>query len=181
MLLPSSNQPPGEDSVEFARVVDRGIRHSNIVDYAKLCLIPEQNVFIIFIDLYVISFDGNLFDAGILAAVSALLTAKLPRTEIVDNDVVVLGEQYSKSDWLPLPITNKAVSVTIAKIGNKLLVDPNENEERVMDSRITITVDESEQICSIQKGREGSFTAEEILEAVDTTIEKSKDLFRYLP
>ncbi|MHA1784272.1 MAG: exosome complex protein Rrp42, partial [Candidatus Helarchaeota archaeon] len=32
--------PPGEESIEVARVVDRGIRHSEIVDRKKLCIIP---------------------------------------------------------------------------------------------------------------------------------------------
>ncbi len=173
--------PPNEDSVEVARVVDRGIRHSEIVDYSKLCLIPGEQVFIIFIDLYVLSYDGNMFDAGTLAGVAALLSAKMPRTEIVDNKVEVLGEQYKKADWLSLPFSNKAVSVTIAKIGDKLLVDPNEQEDRIMDARITITVDESGNICSIQKGREGIFTKDEIIKCVEITLEKSKELFQYLP
>lgn len=173
--------PPNEDSVEVARVVDRGIRHSEIVDYSKLCLIPGEQVFIIFIDLYVLSYDGNMFDTGTLAAVSALLTTKMPRTQIVDNEVVVLGEQYEKSDWLPLPLNNKAVSVTIAKIGDKLLIDPNEQEDRVMDARITTTIDESGNICSIQKGGSGYFTKDEILNCMDMTLKKTNELFQYLP
>ncbi|MFX1450175.1 MAG: exosome complex protein Rrp42 [Promethearchaeota archaeon] len=173
--------PPNEDSVEVARVVDRGIRHSEIVDYSKLCLIPGEQAFIIFIDLYVMSYDGNMFDAGTLAAVAALLTAKIPRTEVRDKEVVVLGEQYDKSDWLPLPITNKAVSVTVAKIGDKLMIDPNEQEDRVMDARLTITVGEHGNLCSVQKGKEGYFTKDEILKCLNMTIEKSKELFQYLP
>ncbi|NVM03201.1 MAG: exosome complex protein Rrp42 [Candidatus Helarchaeota archaeon] len=173
--------PPNENSVEVARVVDRGIRHSVIVDYSKLCLIPGKQVFIIFIDLYVMSYDGNMFDAGTLAAVAALLSTKMPRTKIVDDEVVVLGEQYDKSDWLSLPFTNKAVSVTTAKIGDKLLIDPNEQEDRIMDARLTVTVDKSGNICSIQKGRKGFFTKDEILKCIEITLKKSKELLQYLP
>ncbi|MHA1298779.1 MAG: exosome complex protein Rrp42 [Candidatus Helarchaeota archaeon] len=173
--------PPNEISVEVARVVDRGIRHSEIVDYSKLCIIPGEQVFIVFIDLYVLSYDGNMFDCGTLAAVSALLTTKLPKTEIVNDEVVIKSSPESKADWLPLPIDTRAVSVTIAKVGNKLMVDPIENECRVMDARLTITVNESQNICSIQKGESGFFTHEEILKCVDLTMEKSKDLFQKLP
>ena len=173
--------PPNEESVEVARVVDRGIRHSEIVDYSKLCIIPGEQVFIVFIDLYVLSYDGNMFDCGTLAAVAALLTTKIPKTEIVEGEVIVKSSPDTKSDWLNIPVDTRAVSVTVAKIGDKLLVDPNENESRVMDARLTITINESENICSIQKGEAGSFTKDEILKCVNLTFEKSKDLFQKLP
>jgi exosome complex component RRP42 len=173
--------PPNEISVEVARVVDRGIRHSDIVDYSKLCLIPDKQVFIIFIDLYVLSFDGNMFDCGTLAAVAALLTTKIPKTEIRNEEVVVTSNPDDKTDWLSLPLETRAVSVTVAKIGDKLMVDPIENESRVMDSRLTITVNEKQNICSIQKGLTGYFTQDEILNCIDLTMQKSKDLFRLLP
>ena len=34
--------PPREDAIELARVVDRGIRHSEIVDKKKLCITPGK-------------------------------------------------------------------------------------------------------------------------------------------
>ena len=40
--------PPGENSIELARVVDRGIRESTAVDLEKLCIIPGEKVFVIF-------------------------------------------------------------------------------------------------------------------------------------
>ena len=49
--------PPGEDSVELARVVDRGIRESKAIDLEKLCVIPGKKVFIVFIDIYVLNHD----------------------------------------------------------------------------------------------------------------------------
>ncbi|MHA1377808.1 MAG: exosome complex protein Rrp42 [Candidatus Helarchaeota archaeon] len=175
--------PPNEISVEVARVVDRGIRHSEIVNYKNLALIPGEKVFIIFIDLYILSYDGNMFDCGTLAAVAALLTAKIPKTKIdpINNEVKVVSNPDSKDDWLSLPIDTRAVSVTIAKIGDNLLIDPIENECRVMDARMTITVNESQIICSIQKGESGAFTQDEIKKCIDLTLEKSKNLFEKLP
>jgi exosome complex component RRP42 len=55
--------PPGEQAVELARVVDRGIRESKSIDTKKLCIIPEKKVFIVFVDIYILDHDGNLFDA----------------------------------------------------------------------------------------------------------------------
>ena len=68
--------PPNEDSVELARVVDRGLRESQAVDLSKLCITPGKLVFIIFVDIYVLDHDGNLFDAAALAAILALMNTR---------------------------------------------------------------------------------------------------------
>ena len=61
--------PPGEDAIELARVVDRGIRESGMVDVEKLCIVPGEEVWMCFVDIYALDYDGNLFDAANLRAV----------------------------------------------------------------------------------------------------------------
>ncbi|HMD78400.1 MAG TPA: exosome complex component Rrp42, partial [Nitrososphaerales archaeon] len=68
--------PPSEEAIELARVVDRGIRESEMVDLTKLCLIEGKSVVTVFVDCNVMNVDGNLFDATSYAVVAALRTAK---------------------------------------------------------------------------------------------------------
>ncbi|MFQ5648264.1 MAG: RNA-binding protein, partial [Candidatus Aenigmatarchaeota archaeon] len=69
---------PSEDAVEFARVVDRGIRESKMIDTKKLCIKKEEKVWSVFVDTQIINHDGNLVDAAALAATAALHTAVFP-------------------------------------------------------------------------------------------------------
>jgi exosome complex component RRP42 len=55
--------PPDETSIELARIVDRGIRESKAIDTEKLCIEPGKKVFVVFVDVYVLNYDGNLIDA----------------------------------------------------------------------------------------------------------------------
>jgi exosome complex component RRP42 len=71
--------PPDENSVELARIVDRGIRESKMIDTEKLCIEPGKKVFVVFVDIYVLNHDGNLIDASAISALSALLTSKMTR------------------------------------------------------------------------------------------------------
>src|SRR5207237_1242750 len=64
--------PPRPDAIELARVVDRGIRESKMVNMERLCITPKEKVWILFIDIHVLDYDGNLFDACSYAAVAAL-------------------------------------------------------------------------------------------------------------
>src|SRR5437867_11921489 len=46
--------PPRPDAIELARVVDRGIRESKMVNMEKLCITPKEKVWILFIDIHVL-------------------------------------------------------------------------------------------------------------------------------
>jgi exosome complex component RRP42 len=106
--------PPDEETIELARVVDRGIRESKMVDLDKLVLIPGKIVYTIFVDCSIINADGNLFDATSYAVVAALLSSKLPIFEIHDGKVVDTGKKQEP------PITTIPISITSIRIGNIL-------------------------------------------------------------
>ena len=107
--------PPSETSVELARVVDRGIRESKMVDLEKLCIVPGKKVWMLFIDLHIIDFDGNLFDTATLAVMAALLTTKIPVAKMEGDELVI--DEKNTSD---LPIRDKEAMCTFVKIGDKI-------------------------------------------------------------
>jgi exosome complex component RRP42 len=163
--------PPGEDAVELARVVDRGIRESKAIDLEKLCVESGKLVFVIFVDVYVLNHDGNLIDASALAALAALMNTKMFKYEVQDCEIV------KKPGYTPLPIVDYPIAVTFAKIGDKIIMDTEIDEEQVMDARLTMTLNKDGHICAIQKGGgSGYFTKEEILEATKIALEKTEEL-----
>jgi len=149
--------PPNEHSIELARVVDRGIRESKTIDTSKLCLIPGEKVMIVFVDIQVLDDCGNLIDACGIGAITALRCARMP----------VFDEKGNKTDeFKPLPLKNTPVTCTFAKLGGKLAIDPNSDEEKVLESRLTVSTDDDGNVVAMQKGMAGSFKLEEIMEAV---------------
>ncbi len=142
--------PPKPDAIEIARVIDRGIRESEYIQLDKLAVEPGEKVWIVFIDIHVLDYDGNLFDAGSLAASVALQNAVIP------------NERYELGDNLPLPINSPPISCTFVKFGDAIVVDPNLEEEQVAEARFTIATDVNGDIRAMQKGLAGSFTIDEI-------------------
>ena len=170
-LLPLASEnfetgPPSPESIELARVVDRGIRAGNCVNLESL-FVEEKKVWSVYIDLYVLNYNGNLFDAGTIAAMSALLNTGVPKYE---NSEVVRAERPSK-----LRIDNIVTSTTFAKIGGKCIVDPTANEMNASSARITITTDDSN-IRAMQKGMSGGFFADEVDQLVGAAFNKHKEL-----
>jgi exosome complex component RRP42 len=162
--------PPDENSIELARVVDRGIRESKAIVVEELCVEPGKKVFIVFVDIYVLNYDGNLIDASTLAALAALLNTKMSNYEIKEGEIKI------KPGYKPLPIRNYPVEVTFAKMTDKLIVDPSLEEEQVMDARLTIAIEKDGKICAIQKGGYGYFTVEQLFEASKIAIHKAKEI-----
>jgi exosome complex component RRP42 len=166
--------PPDENSIELARIVDRGIRESKTIDTTKLVIEPGKKVFVVFVDVYVLNHDGNLIDASAMAAVAALMNAKMPNYEVEDGEVKI------KPGYSPLPLKSHPITVTVAKINEALIVDPWVEEEQVMDARLSIAVNDEGNICAIQKGCSGFFTSQEILRAAKLAQEKAAELRKKL-
>ena len=169
-LLPLSHPsvetgPPQPHVIELARVVDRGIRESHMVDVSQLVIKKDKSVIGVFADIVVIDFDGNLFDACSYAATAALLTATTPKWSWVDDKpALVEGAETA------LPTSTIPVSVTMGKIGDHIIVDPNGDEWDSMDARITITTNSDQSICALQKGGSGGFTQEEIIQCGEISV-----------
>ena len=162
--------PPSEEAIELARVVDRGIRESEMVDLTRLCLVPGKSVVTVFVDCNVMNVDGNLFDATSYAVVAALRTSKMKKYVVKDE------KAEATEDWVPLPVERTPISVTLARIGDRLVVDPNAEEEASMDMRITITTDDDGNICASQKGEASTISPTQVLDAADTSIRVGKML-----
>ncbi|MFH1055953.1 MAG: exosome complex protein Rrp42 [Candidatus Altiarchaeota archaeon] len=148
--------PPREDAIEVARVVDRGIRESKMMDMEKLAIDAEK-VWAVFIDIHILNHDGNLIDASGIASTAAILDCRMPKLE---NGKVIRGEWAGK-----LPLTCTPIPITFHKIGHSIIVDPTIEEEYAMDARLTVTTTDT--LNAMQKGGLGSFTMDEVKDCVD--------------
>lgn len=169
-LLPAASArfepgPPNEDSIEMARVVDRAIRSAECVDL-KSFFIEDEKVLALYLDVYVMNDAGNYTDAACIAATAALLDTKVPK---VENAKIVRGTTARMLEPKVLPTTT-----TMIKVGNHWLVDPSRDEERVLETKLTIGTTE-EHVCAMQKAK-GSLSRDELLDAIDIAFKTGNDI-----
>jgi exosome complex component RRP42 len=155
--------PPRENAIELARVVDRGIRETKTVDMEKLCIEPGEKVWLLFMDMHILDFSGNLFDACSYGVLGALTSTSVPASRIEAEDY-------------PLEVQHQPVSITAVKIGNAIFLDPSLEEEQVADARLTVATDENGDVRAMQKGLNGSFTFDEITEIVKRATKAGGEL-----
>ncbi|KAG4278759.1 hypothetical protein FPRO04_06080 [Fusarium proliferatum] len=104
---------------------------------------------VLYIDIFFISFDGNPLDAAWAATMAALRNTKLPGARYdIDREMVICSHKQAR----PLNITNIPIACTAVVFTGKetdrptdgrfwLLVDPDRLEESLCDESVTVVVD----------------------------------------
>ncbi len=165
--------PPGPEAIELARIVDRGIRESKMIDTKKLCIKKGELVWTIFLDIYPINNAGNLIDAGALAAVAALKSAVFPK---LDGDKILFGE-FTKTK---VPLNLVPITCTVINVGGKVIADPCSEEEKNFDARVSVAVSEKGDIHAMQKGGVSSLSIDEIDSMIGLAVKKSTEIRKVL-
>ena len=157
--------PPTPDVVELARVTDRGSRESKMLDMKELVLEKNKSVIGVFCDNAVTDHDGNLFDVCSYATTAAINSCKIPKYEMKDDAPVKIEDEFIEP-----PISTLPVSVTMIRIGDYILVDPNMDEWSCLDARITITTNSDGNVVALQKGGSDGFTYEQLTKCAEISI-----------
>ena len=179
--------PPQADAIELARVVDRGVRESEVVEVEKLCIAAGEKVWIIFIDIHILDYDGNLFDAASLASLAALYTTTVPikrfrpaLEKLQDNNATIKKYLEEHPDDYPLPMIDPPISCTSVKFNNVIVADPSLDEEEIAEARLTVASDTNGNIRAMQKGLSGSFSKEEVQKIIKASIDNGREIRKQL-
>jgi exosome complex component RRP42 len=147
--------PPSLQSIEVSRVVDRAIRAAEAVDLAGLSIVPGEKCWICYVDIHILDDLGNLIDAALLAASSALTGATLP------------AKRFGVGEDAPLKVRHVPIETTFVRLGDALLVDPTTEEQEAAQGRLTIATDELGNVCAMQKGKVGAFSPQDVVDLAE--------------
>lgn len=157
--------PPQPWAIEVSRVVDRAIRAAETIDLTKLCVTPGEKTWVCYVDLHVLDHSGNLIDAAMLAAISALHHAILPSKRFG------IGEADT-----PLDVQHSPIECTFVRLGDAIVVDPTFEEERAAQGRLTVATDETGRVVAMQKGLVGAFSPDDIRATVERAFRQGERL-----
>lgn len=167
---------PGINSVELARVIDRGIRESGFIDMKALCIKEGEKVYQVFVDIFAINDDGNLMDVAGLAALIALGQARMP----IANEDNTKIEGYSETERIPLNKDVLSYSMTLHKVGDKIITDVTKDEEAISKFRLTVAMGDNEgkaRITAMQKGLSGTISDDDMESILNLAESKWTEMF----
>ncbi|KAF9103547.1 Exosome complex component RRP42 [Mortierella sp. AM989] len=139
------------------------------INLSKLCIIPGQQCWVLFVDALVMDYGGNLMDAIFMGARAAIYDTRIPKTEVQDlgdgqfefevlDDAEDTDIVHGRED---MPIC-----VTLNKIGARHIVDASPLEELCTEAKLVVAVNRSGEICGLQKGQDGGIEPSLLLEMI---------------
>ncbi|CAC5389988.1 RRP42 [Mytilus coruscus] len=139
------------------------------VDLQKLCIIPKQQCWILYIDILLLECGGNLFDAASVAVKAALFDLKIPRVTVTqDEGHVELEISDDPYDVQTVDVKSSPCIVTLSKIGHCHVVDASQKEEACCLARLMLGVSEHGTITGMKKEGSGSLDPSSIDDMLDT-------------
>jgi len=167
---------PGINSIELARVIDRGIRESGFINVKALCIKEGEKVYQVFVDIFAINDDGNLIDVAGLAALIALGRARMPIYNEEEDKIT----GYSETERIPLNKDVLSFSMTFYKVGDNIITDPNKEEESISKFRLTVAMGDNEgkaRITAMQKGLVGTISDKDMETILNLAESKWAEMF----
>lgn len=168
--------PPDENAIELARVIDRSLRDSKAIDLTRLVIEPGKSVWTVWLDVYVLDYGGNALDACTLASVAALYNTKLYKVEQMNGEYRINKNEVSGK----LPMRYPVVTVSVAKVDKYLIVDPDLDEESIMDTKVSFSYTPDFRIVGIQKSGKGSLSLQDVGQAENIARNAAGKLFEEL-
>jgi exosome complex component RRP45 len=140
-----------EEASEIVRFLQQLIRESNAIDTETLCIVAGVQVWAIRVDIHVLDHGGNVLDACCMAALASLLHMRRPDVTIVGNDVFIHSIEEREPIALTIHHLPISVSFGIFSDGDLVAVDPNLQEESVMEGTLSIAVNAHKEVCAFRK------------------------------
>ncbi|KAF9417135.1 Exosome complex component RRP42 [Podila epigama] len=139
------------------------------INLSKLCIIPGQQCWILYVDALVLDYGGNLVDAIFMGTRAAIYDTRIPKTEVQD-----LGDGQFEFEVLDDAEDTDIVEgredmpicVTLNKIGARHIVDASPLEELCTEAKLVVSVNRSGELCGLQKGQDGGIEPSLLLEMI---------------
>lgn len=150
---------PSEAAIEMMRLLERAVRKSRAVDVESMCVVAGQHVWAVRCDVTVLDHRGNLTDASLLAAIASLKHLRIPAVSVsgTGEDAAVRVLPVEQADPQPLVFHHTPVAVSLGFFQGSdagpicYAVDPNEREEMVSVSSLTVVLNQHQELCALEK------------------------------
>ncbi|TXT13061.1 hypothetical protein VHUM_01462 [Vanrija humicola] len=162
--------PPPEEAQTFSNWLNDLIVSSRTLPPSSLVIAPGKAAWVIYIDVACINYDGNAYDAAVLAVMAALKNTRLPKATFNEE---TLKTTCDASETYPLPLGRIPLTCSFGIFQSTyLLPDPTAFESDLLPTTITIALDERGRGCGVRheglggtSGRSGASVLDEAWEA----------------
>eukprot|EP00026_Physarum_polycephalum_P015344 Phypoly_transcript_15998.p1 GENE.Phypoly_transcript_15998~~Phypoly_transcript_15998.p1 ORF type:complete len:280 (+),score=45.09 Phypoly_transcript_15998:49-888(+) len=137
---------------------------------------PEgKTVWYLFLDIYCLDYDGNVFDAALIALIAALQNVQLPEGEYTEKEEILAHVEKPKRN---LTLTQQLVPLSFAVFDDFILADPTYEEEQLAVSTLSIVHNTQGKLVSVVKPGGVIVTEQSLHECIARAQERVHEVTR---
>ncbi|KAI0371452.1 ribosomal protein S5 domain 2-like protein [Pilatotrama ljubarskyi] len=165
--------PPTDEAQVLSDRLNDVLVSSCVVSTTSLCIEPGKAAWVLYVDATCINYDGNAFDATLLAMVAALKNTTLPKATYNEETKRTICSRKIRE---PLQIGRLPTSFSFGIFdGTHILADPTSFEEPLLDTTVSVVIDESGGLTSVMQLGLGIIGGDDLL---NKCIDAAKDCWR---
>ncbi|KAF5321293.1 hypothetical protein D9619_000194 [Psilocybe cf. subviscida] len=142
--------PPAEEAQVLSEKLNQALLSSNVLPLKSLCIEHGKAAWVLYVDATCINYDGNAFDATLLAMVAALKNTTLPQaTYNPDTQRTTCSRKVPR---LPLQLEeqNLPIGMSFGIFDEKyVLADPTAFEDPLLESSLSVVLAEGGRIMQL--------------------------------
>ncbi|KAJ4465019.1 ribosomal protein S5 domain 2-type protein [Lentinula edodes] len=148
--------PPTEEAQVLSERLNE-VLGNGMIPLSSLCIYPGKSAWVLYVDATVINYDGNVFDAALLAMVCALKNVFLPHAEFnpeLNRTICTRPKSDPSKPARKLIIEEDLVPLSFSFgvfAGSYLLPDPTASEESLLDTTISIILNTRARILGVSQ------------------------------
>lgn len=141
-----------EIGIQISRILERAYTDSRCVDLESLCVVSEEKVWSLRVDIAVLNDAGNVCDCASLGALAALSHFRRPDVTTSGDSITIHSDR--ERDPIPLVLHHFPVCVSFAvfESGEFSVADPTSLEERVSQSNLVFGMNSYKELCGLHLG-----------------------------
>jgi len=141
--------PPSNDAQMLSSRLNEALILSNVLPTRSLCIQSGKFAWVLYVDATCINYNGNVFDATLLAMVAALKNVRLPKATYNEETNRVTCSRKIRE---PLSLSGTAISSSFEVFDSShLLADPTAFEEPLLETTVTIITDGEGRLLSVNQ------------------------------
>ncbi|KAM7436232.1 Exosome complex component RRP43 [Porites harrisoni] len=144
------------------------------ISLEDLCIAEGKLCWVLYVDIMCLSYDGNITDACLIAAVAALQNTRLHSVKI---DEETQTPEPSEKKEVSLNLRQHPVASTFGIFDDSVLfADPTDEEENLVSGIVTIVVTDDDKIAAVHKPGGSPLTDDKLQECFKKSGRRGKEV-----
>ncbi|RMX49758.1 hypothetical protein pdam_00019763 [Pocillopora damicornis] len=159
---------------EFAVPSQDKPKRGFIVNLEDLCIVEGKLSWVLYVDIMCLSYDGNITDACLIAAIAALLNTHLHSVTIDEETQTPLPSEERE---VLLNLRAHPVSATLGVFDDTVLfADPTDEEENLVTGIVTVVITDDDKIAAVHKPGGSPLVDDKLQECFKVAVKRAKEV-----